>query len=191
MAYVPEQLKRVAEKVHAGGTPEPVTVRTLLSWFGSQRRGRFVVEWIRSGLAEAGLVTNPDFDSVWIDAEIKLQLAETQSSSATDGSLHNAVTPEPPIETAQALFIGDAYRMRNRIVRSTPTTSLFAAIPEIVKSQYVLVRDPKDKRITGIITGADLSIQFQQLAEPFYLKRSNIRFAVLSKTGLQQQNLRR
>jgi hypothetical protein len=47
--------------------------------------------------------------------------------------------------------------------------SLFAAIPEIVQSQYVLVRDPKDKRITGIITGADLSIQFQQLAEPFLL----------------------
>lgn len=46
--------------------------------------------------------------------------------------------------------------------------SIFAAIPEIVKHQYVLIR-AADKQITGIVTGTDLSEQFQQLAEPFLL----------------------
>ena len=46
--------------------------------------------------------------------------------------------------------------------------SLFQAIPIIVQHQYVLIRG-SDRRITGIVTASDLSVQFQQLAEPFIL----------------------
>jgi CBS domain-containing protein len=49
--------------------------------------------------------------------------------------------------------------------------TLFDAIPTIVRHGYVLVRDPQDRRITGIVTASDLSLQFQQLAEPFLLLR--------------------
>jgi predicted transcriptional regulator len=45
--------------------------------------------------------------------------------------------------------------------------SLINAIPIIVQSQYVLIRG--QGRITGIVTASDLSLQFQQLAEPFLL----------------------
>jgi CBS domain-containing protein len=47
-------------------------------------------------------------------------------------------------------------------------SSLFQAIPIIVTYQYVLIRGA-DNRITGIVTASDLSLQFQQLAEPFLL----------------------
>jgi hypothetical protein len=46
--------------------------------------------------------------------------------------------------------------------------SLFTAIPAIVDNDYALVRAP-DKKIVGIITTSDLSLQFQQLSEPFLL----------------------
>lgn len=46
--------------------------------------------------------------------------------------------------------------------------SLFQAIPIIIQHQYVLIRG-SDNRITGIVTASDLSLQFQQLAEPFLL----------------------
>src|SRR5262249_49232302 len=49
--------------------------------------------------------------------------------------------------------------------------TLFDAIPTIVKHGYVLVRDQQNRRITGIVTASDLSLQFQQLAEPFLLLR--------------------
>jgi CBS domain-containing protein len=49
--------------------------------------------------------------------------------------------------------------------------TLFDAIPTIVKHGYVLVRNPQDRKITGIVTASDLSLQFQQLAEPFLLLR--------------------
>src|SRR5262249_6081743 len=44
--------------------------------------------------------------------------------------------------------------------------SIFQAIPMIVQHDYILVRG-RDRRITGIVTASDLSLQFQQLAEPF------------------------
>ena len=46
--------------------------------------------------------------------------------------------------------------------------SLFSAIESIAEHQYVLIRG-QDQRITGIVTSADLSFQFKQLAEPFLL----------------------
>src|ERR1039458_2235138 len=47
-------------------------------------------------------------------------------------------------------------------------TSLFHAIPAIIEDGYVLVR-ADDKTISGIVTASDLSLQFQQLSEPFLL----------------------
>jgi len=47
-------------------------------------------------------------------------------------------------------------------------TSLFAAIDSILTHEYVLIR-AADRRICGIVTTADLSLQFLQLAEPFLL----------------------
>jgi CBS domain-containing protein len=46
--------------------------------------------------------------------------------------------------------------------------SIFSALPTIVEQGYVLVRNATSK-ISGIVTTADLSLQFQQLAEPFLL----------------------
>ncbi len=55
-----------------------------------------------------------------------------------------------------------------RIVNSNRT--LFDAIPTIVEHGYVLVRQ-RDRKISGIVTASDLSLQFQALAEPFLLLR--------------------
>lgn len=46
--------------------------------------------------------------------------------------------------------------------------SLFSAIDTIVRNQYVLIRNA-EKKIVGIVTTSDLSVQFQQLGEPFLL----------------------
>lgn len=48
------------------------------------------------------------------------------------------------------------------------TDSLFRVIAHIIEHSYVLVRGD-DKTITGIVTTSDLSLQFQQLSEPFLL----------------------
>jgi CBS domain-containing protein len=67
-----ETLAGVAAEVKRSGKARSVSVRTLLGWFGYQRRGAFVVSMIEEALAEAGLTTQPDFRSVWLDAEVAL-----------------------------------------------------------------------------------------------------------------------
>src|SRR3546814_18831361 len=46
--------------------------------------------------------------------------------------------------------------------------SIFEAITAIVQHDFVLVR-ARDKTISGIVTAADLSLQFRTLTEPFLL----------------------
>jgi predicted transcriptional regulator len=61
--------------------------------------------------------------------------------------------------------------------------SLFSAISHISEHGYVLVQAP-DKTICGIVTAADLSEQFRQLAEPFLLIgeiENNIRKLIYGK----------
>lgn len=48
------------------------------------------------------------------------------------------------------------------------TASIFDAIQTIVQKDFVLVRD-REQRIAGIVTAADLSLQFRALSEPFLL----------------------
>ncbi|RYZ82002.1 MAG: CBS domain-containing protein, partial [Proteobacteria bacterium] len=48
------------------------------------------------------------------------------------------------------------------------TNSIFEAIQAVVAKDFVLVRD-RQRRIAGIVTAADLSLQFRSLSEPFLL----------------------
>lgn len=63
-------------------------------------------------------------------------------------------------------------RVRDIMDKMTPIVtnnhSLFSIIPEIIKNDFVIVKNEKEE-ITGIITSIDLGLQFRQLSEPFLL----------------------
>lgn len=66
--------------------------------------------------------------------------------------------------------------------------SLFQAIPIISELHYILIR-AKDRRISGIITATDLSLQFEQLSEPFLLLdevENHIRRIIGKKLSVQE-----
>lgn len=77
---IPEQLKEVANQV-SQGSERSETVRTLLSWFDSERRGYWVVHEIRKALRKVRVKTVPDFEEAWIDAPIKF-LAKPKKEKA-------------------------------------------------------------------------------------------------------------
>ncbi len=238
-----KRLAEIAQKLLEKKAVEPITVRQFLSWFDAQRRGSWTVQWIRGYLSKAKLQTEPDFDSVYIDAPINFSLI----SDVTPQNVEQAKTSEKaesvalsesviPVITKEPIYTDPTYRISKleaagkRPVSVTPddkldkattlmltndfsqlpvmvsdyivkgiitwtsigtrlalgikgsfvrefmdshqeipaSASLFKAIPIIVQSQYVLIRG-EDNRIIGIVTASDLSLQFQQLAEPFLL----------------------
>jgi CBS domain-containing protein len=206
------------------------------------RRGQWVVRGIQASLDSEGLVTEPDFESAYIDSHIEFALMPTVtaavgvvigvsdavavgvadgSASATPVAIGIAdptyrlsrlsaanrtpvsVAPDRPLVDAVTLMMsndfsqlqvmtsertvkgviswrsigarwalgkdGDAVRDFMDEFHEVPSErSIFAALPTIVERGYVLVKDPTS-RICGIVTTSDLSLQFQQLAEPFLL----------------------
>lgn len=228
-----EMLAEISQQLRQGQQVAPVTIRTLLSWFGAQRRGSFIVYYIRHCLLVNGLATRPDFQSEWIDANVEFVLVSSVSEPEEKdlstppetpvlvggaiadpahkvGKLDSAnrgvisVTPDDSVTKAVTLMLSKNFsqlplmtsdrevkgviswssigsraalgkscdRVREcseKAQEVSSDASLFSVIPYIAERQYVLVRDAKDKRITGIITASDLSLQFQQLAEPFLL----------------------
>jgi CBS domain-containing protein len=247
MLDIPDNLKEVADKVHADGKPHIETVRTLLSWFNAQRRGYWVVRDIRNSLKHAKLTTDPDFELAYIDGEIAIQpslpeilpettaatdfsidletdaaidLANQDSRLVIGGSVPDpvprigmlAAANTPPvyvgrdsevreaislmlmndfsqlpvmqnernvdgviswrsIGTARALnkecsFVRQCMDTMVEIIDSSAT--LFSAIETIVRKEVVLVRGA-DKKITGLVTTSDISLQFGTLSAPFLL----------------------
>lgn len=239
-AHILHVLPKIAERLKAGESVEPISVRELLRWQGAARRGYWVNIRIRRVLDDLGITTLPNFENVHIDQPVVLRLKEPGSLSdianvevqplADDGigiasgdgaatrgadptirlsrlaaankhlvsvkpddSLAQAVTQmlhydysQLPVMTTErdvkgmigwksigarvctGLKISTVRDAMDSAVEAPDDISIFAAIPIVMKHDYLLVRGA-DRRINGILTSADFGFQFQQLAEPFLL----------------------
>lgn len=67
-----DQLDEAVKRLDANAPPLEVPVRTILEWFGVERRSTQKSELIRATLAGFDLETRPDFDSVHVDALVAL-----------------------------------------------------------------------------------------------------------------------
>lgn len=245
MAYMPvrTRLEQIHAALLANEDVEPLSVRHFIAWFGAERRGSSVVWSIRQALEKAKLRTIPDFDSVYIDSNIRFAIVEpaveekstevVQSEAAQGESLAPSETPAELIAGAvsdPAFRVGRLASANTKPLSVSPDStlsqavtlmlrhdfsqlpvmtsdrdvkgmiswesigsrlalgrtisvvrecmkahhevhfndSLFRVISQIVEHSYVLVRG-EDKTISGIVTTTDLSLQFQQLSEPFLL----------------------
>src|SRR6266496_578122 len=74
--HVPENLRNVAKDILVNGTPRRETVRTLLSWFDSERRGSRIAFQIDCVLNGLGLATSPDFQIAFFDSEVEFVKAK-------------------------------------------------------------------------------------------------------------------
>ncbi len=93
------RIAAIAEQLRNGAAVESITIRTLLSWFGAQRRGSFIVYWIRQVLQENGITTEPDFQSEWIDSNIQFALTS---------ELTLPQSPEGPGSSEAVVLVGGA-----------------------------------------------------------------------------------
>ncbi len=75
MTPLDDKLKAISDQLKKGVAPQRETVRTLLRWFGSERRGVYVIWGIRNQLKKYGIATSPDFESEYIDGYISFVLA--------------------------------------------------------------------------------------------------------------------
>ncbi len=70
---ISERMKRELDG-GAAPSPERMTVRQLLGLLGRARRTRHNVNWVRHNLTKFDLRTVPDFEGIWVDATISIEL---------------------------------------------------------------------------------------------------------------------
>ena len=104
-------------------SPERVTVREFIAWFGFVRRSQWLVSFIRNNMEALDLRTVPDFERLWIDAEISIELvpAEGTALASSDdpavriGMLEAAnrkpvsIAPDKPITAATTVMLMNDY----------------------------------------------------------------------------------
>lgn len=62
MSNSSDRLAAISERIRKGVAGPTETVRTLLSWFGAERRGYWVVKEINKALDAHDLMTEPSFE---------------------------------------------------------------------------------------------------------------------------------
>jgi len=86
---IPQNLIEIADRLkEPNSTKHAETVRTILSWFGSHRRGFNKVAQIRTALKELGLTTFPDFESTYIDGLVEFRSSVPWPKDADDAVIH-------------------------------------------------------------------------------------------------------
>src|SRR5437016_3403742 len=98
MAWIPSGLKIVSEQV-ARDKPYKTTVRDLLLWFGSYRRGWRTVATIRAALKALNLETVPDFEGPHIDASITIRIVPPSPAIHGENAPPTTTTTQPPAST--------------------------------------------------------------------------------------------
>lgn len=239
MSEASRRIREIVEQLERGEKPEPETVRTLLSWFDTQRRGYAINQIIENSLNRHGITTQPDFRFAYIDSPIdfvktgersnldvepvaepeKVVAANADAPVTVGGAIQDptyrigrlpaanqplfSVTPNSTLQQAVTLMltnnvsqlpvmtserevkgmiswssIGARLAVGNQAEavshymekhrELSADVSIIAAVAMIAEHDYVLIRDDQ-KKITGIVTTSDLSLQFHQLGEPFLL----------------------
>jgi CBS domain-containing protein len=166
MAYVPDQLAEVAQRVKQGQTPS-ASVREFISWFwGSKRRGSFTVVLIRAALAELKLKTSPDFDATYLDdvitfspadAIVAADLHEDETGSSVGESTVVADTTPTSQRVDPSYRVARLRAARNAPITVGPDTTISEAITLMMKHDFSQLPVISGERtVKGIISWKSL-----------------------------------
>ena len=73
LAYGKQRIAEIAESIKQGNTVN-TPVRTLIGWFGFQKRGSWMARYIEASIRDNDLTTEPHFMGAYIDSEISFVL---------------------------------------------------------------------------------------------------------------------
>jgi CBS domain-containing protein len=164
---IPEPLQEIAQKVYSGLRPS-ITLRTLLSWYGAERRGGWRNRKIREALATLRIKTEPSIESAYIDGPVVfLSIEEVNDSGRSPAVPESGDTPllKRPGSEAKALkdeqqLYGDpTYRIgrlasANRIpVNVSPDTSVIEATTIMLQNDFSqLPAMTSDREVKGMFS---------------------------------------
>jgi len=166
MGRIDEELSQVAAKLKNQQEVSPITTRAFLAWAGAQRRSYWNVFAIRQALKRAGVETQPDFESAYIDSEIRFVLASALATSENVGAtvIVPAVNVEAKITAPIVMEAADpTYRLskleaaNKTPVSVTPDATLVQAVTVMMTNDYSQLPVMTNQRdVKGVINWSSI-----------------------------------
>jgi CBS domain-containing protein len=172
MKQIPDELKEIAERVKKGGRPR-ASVRTVMRWFGAERRGFRKIHDVRRALKRTKLDTTPDFEGAYIDSQVTFISKEEgekrvqKSSVAIDDKSATASeailtgTAEAPIPIDPTYRIGRLESANKPVISVKPDEPIQRAATLMLThnfSQLPVMVNERD--VKGIVTWRTIGKRF-------------------------------
>ena len=125
-----QRLSEISQQLSDGKTPPAVTARTFINWFGAQRRTSWNVYFIRSRLKAFQLLTSPDFEYTYLDADIAFFQDAQESDLEQEDRLVTGVYDDPTYR------IGKLASANNPPVSVAPDDTISKAVTLMIAHDY-------------------------------------------------------
>ena len=160
--WLTQLAKQMKEDIKSRAAPisEKLTVREFLSKFGCQRRTKGIVTMIRNHLEKTELLTDPDFNGVWIGSEIAIEL---ESSSNSD-----LLGTEPDDATCRIDMLDAAHNNPLRVKPDDPVTKAITIMTISDFSQLPVMAT--ERRVEGVISWKSIGSQRALGQEPQWVR---------------------
>lgn len=167
-SYLEPLAAAVAQLERTPLSPKTMPVREMLSWFGVQKRGATIADRVEATLAGFDLRTEPDFNSVHIDAEVQLVALEGGTneeqgpppSGEAEGTADSAgpAPAQPDSSSHHATFdVGTLDEANRPIISVKPQSSLRAAMSLMLSERLShLPIMPSEHRVDRVLRWKDL-----------------------------------
>jgi CBS domain-containing protein len=167
-----DRLNEIAAQLRNGKEVPPVSVREFLSWFTAQRRGYWIVEWIRRSLNEAGLETEPDFESAYIDSPIRFSIAPLSeaadiaefhgevSEATQGGALSTSIAPTATVYADPTYRISKLAAANNSPISVPPDATIQQAVTLMLSNDFSQLPVMVNERdVKGIVSWASIGVR--------------------------------
>jgi predicted transcriptional regulator len=176
MPYQPKkEFLELAKQIVNSGNPHTLTVRDLLAYFYSERRGKDVVWWIKKKLQLEGLTTEPDFEIVYIDADIVLRKAEPPAPKQGGSSNMNLIATEltaSPLQAREAVprigMVPAANRPPVTVSRDAPITEAITLMMIHDFSQLPVIQN--ERKVHGFVSWKSIGSHTATSEEPEFVR---------------------
>lgn len=156
----------VAQLERTPQSPKTIPVREMLSWFGAQKRGATIADRVEATLAGFDLRTEPDFNSVHIDAEVQLVPLGNENPESAEGDSKPGMEPVDESEGAaqsslsvhEATFdVGTLDEADREIISVKPQSTLREAMSIMLAERLShLPVMPNEHRVVRVLRWKDL-----------------------------------
>ena len=151
MINVPDALKEFRARLAAGEKVD-VTPRTVVSWFGSERRSALINSYIQSALAQVGLRVVDDFETVNLDATLTFDLISSAAPSETAQHLdlaEQSPTRKRDDPTLRVQVLSAAIRYPVTVL---PTAPLSRAVTIMLAKDYSQLPVVVNRKLHGAVS---------------------------------------